>query len=71
MKSPGSAMLIHAVMAAALEEFTAKGYADARLDTIASSSGVSKRMLHYHCGDKIWPLPRHLGARPGKGSPPR
>ena len=54
MKSPGSADAIpHAVMAAALEEFTAKGYADARLDTIASSSGVSKRMLHYHCGDKM------------------
>ena len=54
MKSPGSSDAIpHAVLVAALQEFTAKGYADARLDTIAASSGVSKRMLHYHCGDKM------------------
>ena len=54
MKSPGSSDAIpHAVLVAALQEFTAKGYADARLDAIAAASGVSKRMLHYHCGDKL------------------
>ncbi|WP_048761272.1 TetR/AcrR family transcriptional regulator [Corynebacterium vitaeruminis] len=54
MKSPGSSDAIpHAVLVAALQEFTAKGYADARLDAIAAASGVSKRMLHYHCGDKM------------------
>lgn len=54
MKSPGSADSIpHAVLVAALQEFTSKGYADARLDAIAAASGVSKRMLHYHCGDKM------------------
>ena len=54
MKATGSTDAIpHAVLEAALGEFTAKGYADARLDAISSSSGVSKRMLHYHCGDKM------------------
>ncbi|WP_298087493.1 TetR family transcriptional regulator [uncultured Corynebacterium sp.] len=54
MKSNGGTDAIpHAVLEAALGEFTTKGYADARLDAISSSSGVSKRMLHYHCGDKM------------------
>lgn len=54
MKATGNSEAIpHAVLEAALGEFTAKGYADARLDAISSASGVSKRMLHYHCGDKM------------------
>lgn len=54
MKSPGSSDAIpQDVLVAALQEFTTKGYTDARLDAIATASGVSKRMLHYHCGDKL------------------
>ncbi|MEJ5919334.1 MULTISPECIES: TetR family transcriptional regulator [unclassified Corynebacterium] len=54
MKSASSSDTIpQSVLDAALHEFTAKGYTEARLDAIASASGVSKRMLHYHCGDKM------------------
>lgn len=54
MKSHGAPDAIPpAVLEAALGEFTAKNYTDARLDAISSASGVSKRMLHYHCGDKM------------------
>lgn len=36
----------------AVSEFARCGYADARLDAIARDSGMSKRMIHYHFGDK-------------------
>lgn len=36
----------------ALREFARNGYAATRLETIATEAGVTKRMLHYHFGDK-------------------
>jgi len=41
-----------AIIAAAEEEFAAKGLAGARVDTIAEQSGVNKRMLYYYFGSK-------------------
>lgn len=41
-----------AVVDVAIAEFSRRGYADARLDSIARDSGMSKRMIHYHFGDK-------------------
>lgn len=36
----------------AVTEFAAQGYVDTKLDAIARESGMSKRMIHYHFGDK-------------------
>lgn len=40
------------VIAVALELFAKKGYSDAKLEAIATKSGMSKRMIHYHFGNK-------------------
>ena len=36
----------------ALSHFATHGYSATKLDTVAKDSGMSKRMLHYHFGDK-------------------
>lgn len=36
----------------ALHTFATRGFKDTRLKAIASESGMSKRMIHYHFGDK-------------------
>ncbi|SIS51614.1 transcriptional regulator, TetR family [Corynebacterium appendicis CIP 107643] len=36
----------------ALTHFAREGYTSTKLDTIAREAGMSKRMLHYHFGDK-------------------
>lgn len=41
-----------AILEAATQEFTAKGLTGARVDTIASRSGVNKRMIYHYFGDK-------------------
>ncbi len=41
-----------AILAAAMEEFTAHGLNGARVDEIAKRSGVNKRMIYYYFGDK-------------------
>jgi AcrR family transcriptional regulator len=41
-----------AILAAATEEFTAHGLNGARVDEIATRSGVNKRMIYYYFGDK-------------------
>lgn len=41
------------VIDVAVNEFAARGYNDTKLDTIARESGMSKRMIHYHFGDKL------------------
>jgi AcrR family transcriptional regulator len=41
-----------AILEAATEEFTSKGLTGARVDHIASRSGVNKRMIYYYYGDK-------------------
>ncbi|AZA08664.1 HTH-type transcriptional repressor NicS [Corynebacterium pseudopelargi] len=40
------------VLDTALAMFSAKGFSDAKLEAIAKTSGMSKRMIHYHFGDK-------------------
>ena len=40
------------ILAAALREFSAKGIAGARVDAIAASAKVNKRMLYYYFGSK-------------------
>jgi AcrR family transcriptional regulator len=40
------------ILAAALREFAAKGFAGARVDRIAIRSGANKRMLYHYFGDK-------------------
>ncbi len=41
-----------AILAAAVSEFTEKGYAGARIDAIALRSGANKRMIYHYFGDK-------------------
>src|SRR5436190_16378630 len=40
------------ILAAALEEFAAKGFAGARVDVIARNARINKRMLYHYFGDK-------------------
>ncbi|MEZ2122839.1 MULTISPECIES: TetR/AcrR family transcriptional regulator [unclassified Corynebacterium] len=40
------------VVAVAMESFARHGFEDTRLEAIAQESGMSKRMIHYHFGDK-------------------
>ncbi|MBV7281831.1 MULTISPECIES: TetR/AcrR family transcriptional regulator [Corynebacterium] len=40
------------VVKVALRTFATHGFKDSRLKAIASESGMSKRMIHYHFGDK-------------------
>jgi len=40
------------ILAAALKEFSARGFAGARVDTIASAAEVNKRMLYHYFGNK-------------------
>ena len=40
------------ILAAALEEFAAKGFAGARVDSIARRAAINKRMLYHYFGNK-------------------
>ena len=40
------------ILAAALKEFAAKGFAGARVDVIARRANINKRMLYHYFGDK-------------------
>src|SRR5438093_8800420 len=40
------------ILAAALKEFSAKGFAGARVDVIARRAAINKRMLYHYFGDK-------------------
>jgi TetR/AcrR family transcriptional regulator len=40
------------ILAAALHEFAARGFAGARVDAIAGRAGANKRMLYHYFGDK-------------------
>lgn len=40
------------ILAAALKEFAAKGFAGARVDAIAKRASINKRMLYHYFGDK-------------------
>ncbi|NDU79447.1 TetR family transcriptional regulator, partial [Actinomadura sp. DSM 109109] len=41
-----------AILAAAVREFTERGYEGARVDNIARRAGVNKRMLYHYFGNK-------------------
>lgn len=41
------------VIATALEFFAEEGFTETKLEKIAKASGMSKRMIHYHFGDKM------------------
>ncbi|KXB54411.1 MULTISPECIES: TetR/AcrR family transcriptional regulator [Corynebacterium] len=43
---------VERVVEIATEQFSRKGFAETKLDTISRASGMSKRMIHYHFGDK-------------------
>src|ERR1700678_2828149 len=40
------------ILSAALKEFSAKGFAGARVDVIARRASINKRMLYHYFGDK-------------------
>src|SRR6266700_1747598 len=40
------------ILVAAFKEFAAKGFAGARVDTIARRASINKRMLYHYFGDK-------------------
>lgn len=40
------------ILAAAVKEFTDKGYSGARIDAIAARAGANKRMIYHYFGDK-------------------
>ena len=40
------------ILAAALKEFASKGFAGARVDFIARSAAINKRMLYHYFGNK-------------------
>lgn len=54
----------------AVPEFAAHGYADTKLDHIARESGMSKRMIHYHFGDKLGLYTKALSAAIARLHPP-
>ena len=41
------------ILDAAVDEFADRGYAGARVDRIAASAGVNKRMIYHHFGNKL------------------
>lgn len=41
------------VVDVALELFAEHGYTEAKLEQVAKTAGMSKRMIHYHFGDKM------------------
>ena len=41
------------ILDAAIDEFAARGFAGARVDRIAASASVNKRMIYHHFGNKL------------------
>ena len=41
-----------AVVRTALSAFSRKGYSGVKVETLAKKTGMTKRMIHYHFGDK-------------------
>jgi len=41
------------ILDAAVDEFAAHGYAGARVDRIAATAGVNKRLIYHHFGNKL------------------
>src|SRR5205809_4857975 len=51
-RAPGKAERREAILAAALEEFSASGFAATRLDDVARHAGVAKGTIYLHFRDK-------------------
>src|SRR5215211_6872448 len=51
-RSPSPEARRAAILAAALEEFTARGYEGARLDDVAKRAGVAKGTIYLYFADK-------------------
>ncbi|WP_257183465.1 TetR/AcrR family transcriptional regulator [Corynebacterium cystitidis] len=52
MADTGDIATVDDVIDIALAGFAQKGFNDTTIDSIAKKSGMSKRMIHYHFGDK-------------------
>lgn len=70
--TPGADAAADAVAAldAALELFARRGYAETKLDAVAQQAGISKRMIHYHFGDKRGLYVRALALAEERLTPP-
>lgn len=44
--------LVNSVIETAIDHFAELGFEEAKIEAIAKDSGMSKRMIHYHFGDK-------------------
>src|SRR5215813_4559513 len=51
-RSQKAAARREAILAAALDEFSARGFAEARLDDVARTAGVAKGTIYLHFADK-------------------
>ena len=51
-RSPAAEARRAAILAAALEEFTARGYEGARLDDVAKRAGIAKGTIYLYFADK-------------------
>lgn len=49
---PDDTSTVDGVIDVAIEQFSEHGFPETKLDNIARLSGMSKRMIHYHFGDK-------------------
>ena len=49
---PDDGVTLDRVIRVALAEFSELGFQETKLETVARSSGMAKRMIHYHFGDK-------------------
>src|SRR2546430_16469772 len=58
------------ILAAALQEFSAKGIDGARVDAIAERAGTNKRMLYYYFGSKDALFRAVLAQRLAERAPP-
>ncbi len=57
------------ILSAAIDEFTANGYAGARIDRIAARAEVNKRMIYHHFGGKRVMFEAVLADRLTTGTP--
>ena len=57
------------ILAAAIDEFAASGYAGARIDRIAARADVNKRMIYHHFGGKRVVFEAVLADRLATGTP--
>ena len=70
--APGAGETVTAekVIEIGIQQFADHGFAETKLDNISRISGMSKRMIHYHFGDKRGLYVRCLGAAAERLTPP-